>query len=310
MRLFKHTPNFPFVRNRRIFLLMSGLIVGISLFLLFTRGLNFGTDFMGGVKLIYQFPKEVSEGEVRKLMESLSLGSVSVVRHGKPEERRLAIKVSKPPLETESLSTLITPALTKIYGETGLTLEQEVTVGPKVGQELRRKGILAVFFSLFCMLAYIGFRFDFFFAPGAIVALFHDVIVTLGLFALFQFEFDLTILAACLTIVGYSINDTIIVFDRIREHARLITPSTIDEVVNNSINETLSRTIITSLSVFFVVLILYFFGGATIKDFAFAMMIGVITGTYSTFSIACPVYLGMYRAAPRLEKLFQKSKSA
>lgn len=307
MKLFKQTPNFPFVRNRFIFLLMSGLIVATSLFLLFTRSLNWGTDFMGGVKLIYQFPKPVSDGEVRKLMETLSLGGVSVVRHGKPEERRLAIKVSKPSQETESLSKIITPALAKAYGETGLTLEQEVTVGPKVGQELRRKGMLAVFFSLFCMLAYIGFRFDFYFAPGAIVALFHDVIVTLGFFAFFQFEFDLTILAACLTITGYSINDTIIVFDRIREHSRLITPNTIDEVVNNGINETLSRTLITSLTVFFVVLILYLFGGATIKDFAFAMMIGVITGTYSTFSIACPVYLGMYRAAPRFEKMFRKN---
>lgn len=303
MRLFKQTPNFPFVKNRHLFLIFSGLIVGGSLFLLFTRGLNYGTDFLGGVKLQYQFPKAVSEEEVRSLLANLSLGEASVVRYGNVDEKRLVIKFSKPSQDTTLLSQIVTPELTRAFGQEGLILEKEETVGPKVGQELRRKGTLAVLFSLFCMLIYIGFRFDFHFAPGALIALFHDVIVTLGFFALLQLEFNLTILAAVLTIVGYSINDTIIVFDRIREHARLISSDTIEEVVNNSINETLSRTLITSATVFFVVMVLYFFGGATIKDFAFAFMIGVITGTYSTFSIACPIYIGMYRHASKFSKI-------
>lgn len=308
MRIFKQTPNFPFVRNRYLFLILSGLIVGTSLSLLFTRGLNYGTDFLGGVKLQYQFPKEVTENEIRSLLSGLSLGDISVVRYGSPQERRWVFKVLKPAQETLALSQIITPELIKTYGEQGLILEQEETVGPKVGQELRRKGMLAVLFSLFCMLVYIGFRFDFQFAPGAIIALFHDVIVALGFFALLQLEFNLTILAACLTIVGYSINDTIIVFDRIREHTRLIAPDTVEEIINNSINETLSRTLITSLSTLFVCIVLYFLGGATIKDFAFALLIGVVTGTYSTFSIACPIYLGMYRFAPKVQALVSSKR--
>jgi len=138
-----------------------------------------------------------------------------------------------------------------------------------------------------------------------IYKLFHDVIVVLGLFAILHKEFNLTILAAVLTIVGYSINDTIIVFDRIREHARMITPETIEEVVNQGINETLSRTVITSFTVFLVVFVLYLLGGATLKDFAFAIMIGVITGTYSTFSIAGPAYILLYKHSSKFEKLFR-----
>jgi len=309
MRIFKKTPKLPFVRYRGVFLICSGLLVATSLFLFFTRGLNFGTDFKGGVKLQYLFPKEVSEGEIRDILSGLQVADASVVRYGAPKDHRLIIKVAKPSASEENLSKIITPELNKTFGDPGVVLEQEETVGPKVGQELRRKGMLAVLVSLFCMLVYIGFRFDFFFAPGAIVALFHDVIVTLGVFALFQFEFNLTILAAVLTIVGYSINDTIIVFDRIREHTRLITPNTVDEVVNTSINETLSRTTITSATVFFVTAFLYFFGGETIKYFALAFMIGIITGTYSTFSIACPIYLWCYRNVPKVEAYFGKKES-
>ncbi|MDO8527072.1 MAG: protein translocase subunit SecF [Deltaproteobacteria bacterium] len=306
MKLFREVPHFAFMKNRFIFLGMSGAIVALSLFFIFTKGLNYGTDFMGGVKLQYQFPKTVSDGEIRKTLMDLHLGDVSVVRYGRAEENRFVIKVSKPALDTTTLSPTITPVLTRAFGEQGLVLEKEESVGPKVGQELRRKGLMTVLFSLFCMLVYIGFRFDFYFAPGAIVALFHDVIVTLGIFALLQLEFNLTILAAVLTIVGYSLNDTIIVFDRIREHTRLINPESIEEVVNTSINETLARTLITSMIVFFVVMVLFFFGGATIKDFAFAFVIGVITGTYSTFSIACPIYIAMYRHFPKVQSALGK----
>lgn len=304
MRFFNKTPNIPFVRYSRLMLALSGLIISASLFFIFTRGLAFGTDFTGGVKLQYQFPKEVSEGEVRSLLSKLNLGDVSIVRYGDVRERRLVIRVSKPTGDIQNMSQIITPELDKTFGAPGVVMEQEETVGPKVGEELRKKGQMAVLVSLFCMLIFIGFRFDFYFAPGALIAVFHDVIVTLGVFAFFQFEFNLTILAAVLTIVGYSINDTIIVFDRIREHARLIAPDTVNEVVNTSINETLSRTIITSVTVFFVTAFLYFFGGETIKYFALAFMVGILTGTYSSFSIACPVYLWCYRNFPKIEAFF------
>ena len=306
MKLFKQTPNFPFVRRRFLFLGISGALVVTCLFIFFTRGLNFGTDFLGGVKLQYHFANEVSEADIRKTLADLNLGEISIVRLGDPKEKRLAIKVAKTSDDISSLSKTITPKLTEAFGEANVTLEMEVTVGPKVGSELQRKGTLAVLFSLLCMLIYIGFRLDFYFAPGAIVALFHDVSIPLGIFALLQIEFDLTTLAAFLTIVGYSINDSIIVFDRIREHARLITDNTLEEVVERSINETLSRTILTSLTVFFVVVVLYFFGGATIKGFAFAMMLGVILGTVSTFSVVCPIYIWLYRFIPKMQARFEK----
>lgn len=311
IKLFQQTPNFPFMRLRHVFLAISAVVVGGSIFLLAVRGLNFGTDFKGGVKLQYQLPREAGEGEVRNALSGLNLEGVSVVRFGKSGEKKFVIKVAQPQEGQEMLSSQITPALEKVFGAEGgmggVVLEQEATVGPKVGGELRRKGILAVLVSLVCMLVYVGFRFDFQFAPGAILALFHDVLVVLGVFALLQLEFDLTILAACLTIVGYSINDTIVIFDRVREHARLISQETIEEVVNTSINETLSRTLLTSLTVFMTVIVLYFFGGSTIRDFAFALIVGVITGTWSTFTVACACYIAVYRLTPKWKALLSKS---
>lgn len=297
MKIFKQTPNFPLVQSRYVLLFASLALVGASLLLLFSRGLNYGTDFLGGVRLQYLFPGSASESEVREALAGVELGDVSVVRYGKAEEKRWMIKVPQPK-EGTSVAEQITPKLQAAFGQ-DLILEMEESVGPKVGKELRRKGMLAVFFSLFCILVYVGFRLDFFFAPGAILALFHDVLVTIGVFALLGLEFDLTILAACLTIVGYSINDSIVVFDRIREHAKLISPATLEEVVNRSLNETLSRTLLTSLTVFIVVVVLYFFGGVTIRGFAFALILGTFFGSFSTFSIVTPVYIELYRLAQR-----------
>lgn len=298
MKLFPQRPNIPFVGLRKIFFGVSAALVAVSLFLFFTRGLNYGTDFLGGVKLQYLFPQEVSESELRTVLSGLNLENLDVIRYGDAKEKRLIIKVAKPSEEAASVASLITPKIVEKYGA-GVTLEMEEMVGPKVGAELRRKAIMAILASLFCILIYTGFRLDFQFAPAAIVALFHDVTIPLGIFSLLQIEFDLTILAALLTIVGYSINDSIVVFDRIREHARLITPSTLEEVVNRSLNETFSRTILTSLTVFMVVVVLYIFGGATIKGFAFALILGTILGTFSTFSIVCPLYIFLYRLVPK-----------
>lgn len=300
MKIFKETPKVPFVKTRFLLLGLSLAGILLSFALLFSKGLNFGTDFLGGIKLQYLFSKEVSEEEARAVLAGLGLGEMKVVRYGDRQEKRLIIKVPKPTEENSSSAQTITPKLTEAFGP--VTLEMEETVGPAVGKELRRKGILAVLFSLFCILIYTGFRLDFYFAPGAIFALFHDVMITVGLFSLMQLEFDLTVLAALLTIVGFSINDSIVVFDRIREHARLISPDTLEEVVDRSLNETLSRTILTSLTVFFVVVVLYLFGGATIKNFAFALIIGTVLGSFSTFSIVCPTYIGLYRLARRSEK--------
>jgi len=292
--------NIPFIKYQWYFIVLSTLIIGFSIFSLLTKGLNYGTDFNGGAKLVYQLPKTSTEGELRTLLEPLGLSGISVVRYGNVEENRFSVRAAlSEEMSATDIAGKVTAELQKHFDVKGLSLEQEETVGPKVGKELRQKGFLSVVAALFLILAYVGFRFDFQFAPGAVLALVHDVLIILGLFSFTQKEFDLTILAAVLTIVGFSLNDTIVIFDRIREHYRAITPQTIKEVVNRSLNETLSRTIITSLTVLFTVVILYFFGGGTMKDFGLAMLAGVVSGTYSTLFVATPAYIGMYKVWPK-----------
>ena len=217
---------------------------------------------------------------------------------GQEEDNLFSIKVKGSDADPKAFATQVTSILEAKYPG-GVSLVGEETVGPKVGKELRRKGALAILFTLAAMLIYVWIRFDFFFAPGAIVALVHDVIMVMGALALFHKEFNLTILAALLTIVGYSMNDTIIVYDRIREHIKNISAATISEIVNKSINETMSRTIITHLTVLFVVVVLFISGGGSIHDFAFCFIVGVLTATYSSIFIACPIYIFMYKKWPK-----------
>jgi preprotein translocase subunit SecF len=177
------------------------------------------------------------------------------------------------------------------FGKGSYEIRRVEVVGPKVGKDLTKKGLLAIVFSWVGMLIYIAWRFEFRYAAGGILALVHDVIITVGIFSILNKEFDLTIVAALLTIIGYSINDTIVVFDRIRENTRKNIKQTLGDTINASINQTLSRTILTALTVFLVVVVLFFFGGAVIHDFAFALLVGVIIGTYSSIFIASPIVL-------------------
>lgn len=290
--------HIPFMKYRLLFAGISAVAVLGSFVVIGIRGFNYGIDFKGGAKLEYRFDRDVSEGEIRDIVSGLNLGDVSVVRFGDASERRMSIKVELPE-EHADIAPMITNALAQTYGDGSALLEQEETVGPRVGSELRRKAWLTILFSWALMLVYIGYRFDFVFAPGAVVALVHDVAITLGLFALLGKEVNLSILAALLTLIGFSINDTIVIFDRIRENRRDISPETVSDVVNSSINSTLSRTIITSLTVFFVVVVLFFKGGGTLHDFAFALIIGVIVGSYSTIFVASPLYIELYRRWPK-----------
>jgi len=297
--------NLPLIKYRLFFILISTLFIVGSLVLFATKGFNYGIDFKGGAKVEYKFADAITESEVRKAIEPLDLGSVSVVRFGKAEDNRMSIKVEMPK-DHATIGGKISKALEKKFGDNSVTLEQEETVGPRVGKELRKKAWLTIIFSWILMMVYIGYRFDFMFAPGAVAALIHDVIIVLGFFALLGKEINLAIIAAILTLIGYSINDTIVVFDRIRENKSHINPSTINKVVNDSINSTLSRTIITSLTVLFVVVVLFLEGGGTLHDFAFALIVGVIVGTYSSIFIASPVYIGMYNQWPKVKKLWGK----
>lgn len=272
-------------------LLVSFSIVAAGLAAIFIKGLNFGTDFTGGLKFIYQFQVPANETSITDALKQAGLPNFVVQRFGDAKENTYLVKGEVPKDREENFSQPYNQALEKVFGAGKFQLLQEEFVGPKVGKELRTKGIYAVLWAWVIMLVYIGFRFDFYFAPGAIIALVHDVLVAVGLFALFGLEVNLTVVAAILTIIGYSINDTIIVFDRIREDLQRHKGMGLIEVVDRSINETLSRTIITSLTVFFVVIVLFFRAEGDIKNFAFAMMIGVITGTYSSVSIASPVFI-------------------
>lgn len=295
----------PFIKFQFLFLGISAVMVVASLVVIFSKGFNYGIDFKGGAKLEYHFTADVTEGEVRDALTEGGFADANVVRFGERADHRMSIKVGLA-FEHASVSKDITAALEKKFGEGSVTLEQEETVGPKVGQEMRKKAFYTILFSWLLMLIYIGYRFDFLYAPGAIVALMHDVIITLGFFALLGKEVDLIIIAAILTLIGYSINDTIVVFDRIRENGGSITHDTINDVVNDSINSTLSRTMITSLTVFLVVVALFFKGGGTLHNFSFALIVGVIVGTYSSVFVASPIYIALYKVWPKLHARWAK----
>jgi len=289
----------PFIKHQWVLIAISLALTVVALAFIMTKGLNYGIDFKGGARLVYQFQQPVAEGDIEGALKDAELSGAEVVRYGQKADNRFSIKIEKAEEHAE-LGGVVTAALEKKWGAGTVTLETEETVGPKVGKELRKKAWLAVIFAVILMLIYIGYRFDFYFAPGAVVALMHDVIITMGIFAFLGKEFNLSILAAMLTIVGYSINDTIIVFDRIRENGHSITRDNIKDVVNLSINQTLSRTIITVLTVQLVLIVIFLRGGGSLHDFALAMMIGFFCGTYSSIFIASPCYIGLYRNWPKL----------
>lgn len=297
--------NFPFIPRQKFFLLLSLFLTIAGIVVMAKNGFNYGIDFVGGNKLTYKFTQTVGDGELQAALSTLPT-EVSVQQMGQPSDNLFSIKVKGTDTDPKAFATQVSQILEAKYPGT-VTLLGEETVGPKVGKELRRKGILAILFTLVAMLFYVWVRFDMFFAPGAIVALIHDVIMVMAFLAFFHKEFNLTILAALLTIVGYSMNDTIIVYDRIREHIKSITAGTIEDVVNRSINETLSRAIITHLTVLFVVVVLYLSGVGSLHDFAFCFIVGVITATYSSIFIACPIYIWLFKNWP---KWFPQQKAA
>ncbi|MBI4373693.1 MAG: protein translocase subunit SecF, partial [Deltaproteobacteria bacterium] len=270
--------HFNFISKMRLFMAVSLIAILGSLYLMSTRGLNFGTDFKGGIRLQYRFQSAVTEGDLRKLLERVDLGDFSVQKAGRAEENRIVVKIERQE-DLENLSQKIADVFRANLKGTGFVLEQEESVGPKAGADLRKKGILAILISWLLMLIYVGYRFDFAFAPGAIIALVHDVLVTLGAFAVSGREVSLTVVAALMTITGYSINDTIVIYDRIRENSKKYEKLPLREMINQSINETLSRTIITNLTVLLVVVLIYLFGEGEFQSFGFAMVIGAISGT-------------------------------
>ena len=283
----------PFNNFYKIFNLTSSLLIVISILLLLFKGLNYGVDFKGGTLIeIKTTNNNISISDLRKAINKMDLGDISVKEFGKKND--FIVKFEKKNKPKENIIENIKKNLSKSIGN-NFDFRRVESVGPKVSSELLISGIIAIALSLGAMLIYIWIRFEWQFSLGAIIALFHDVIITLGIFSLFGFEINLSIVAAVLTIVGYSMNDTVVIFDRVRENLRKYSDVKIFDLTNISINETLSRTIITSITTLLALLSIYFFGGEVLKGFSFAMILGVIFGTYSSIYIANPilVFLGV-----------------
>ncbi len=282
--------NIPFMKYRGLFFGVSMVLTAISAFLLLTRGLNYGTDFTGGLKLLYQFKTPITEGKLTEVLSQVKVKGV-VQKFGTDAENLFVVKSDYPEGLKGDFAKPFNEVLDKEVGAGQYSLQKEEYVGAKVGKELRTKGVLAVVYAWIIMLVYIGFRFDFYFGFGAIMSPIHVVIIALGVFALTGREVNLTVIAAILTIIGYSINDTIVIFDRIREDLQKHKGMELVPLVNQSINSTLVRTLITSVCVLFVSLVLFFRAEGDIQSFGLVMIIGVITGTYSSIFIASPVFI-------------------
>jgi preprotein translocase subunit SecF len=294
---FPHGTRIDFMRWRDICFGASVILMLASLGLFLFKGLNFGVDFKGGslIEVQDRGGKPIDIGGLRAQLGNLGLGSIQIQEFGAATDA--LIRVEQQPGGERAQQDALKKVTDALGG--GFEIRRVEVVGPTVSAELRFNGTMAVLAGLLAIILYVWFRFEWQFALGTIVALSHDVLLTVGLFSLFDFEFDLAIVAALLTILGYSVNDTVVVSDRIRENLRKYKRMPLRDLLNLSINETLSRTILTGATTFTVLLSLFFFGGEVIRNFNFAMLFGILVGTYSSMFIAAPVleYLGVRREA-------------
>jgi preprotein translocase subunit SecF len=274
-----------FMGRRKLFLAFSALLMLASVVLAVTEGLNFGVDFRGGILLEVRTDGSTSLSQLRDRIGNLGLGEVTLQQFG--DEREVLINVARPDAGEGSQIDVINQVVTAL-GE-GIEIRRQEFVGPKIGSELKEAGVLATVLAMLAIGAYIWLRFEWQFGAAALVALLHDVVATIGFYALTQIEFNLATLAAVLTIAGYSINDTVVIFDRVRETLRRYKKLELLELLNRSINSTLSRTILTSLTTLLALLALFFFGGEVIRGFTAGLIWGVVIGTYSSFGLAVPL---------------------
>ena len=290
MEIIKPGTQIPFLSYRRWgFVLSSVLVVGVLL-LLFTKGPNLGVDFEGGTMVHVKFADTVTIGQLRAALEQSPLGGV-VQDFGGGGTGEYLIRMEKSGTQIDTIGRDIRDLLDKAFGTGGYEVLRVESVGPKVGDDLRRRGILSVIFATIMMGAYIWIRFELRFGLGAIVALIHDVLITVGALVIANFELDLPIVAALLTIAGYSVNDTVVICDRIRENMRKHRRDPMEKIINTSINETLGRTILTTVTSLLVLTALLVLGGGVIRPFAFTLFVGFLSGLYSTIFVATPTIL-------------------
>ena len=291
MELIRPGTTYDFIGKKKYTLLISTFTILLSFAsILYHGGLRYGVDFAGGLLIQIKFSKAVDVSEVRNALDAAGAKEAVVQNFG--GENEFLIRVEKMAADTEAALKSIEAALQEKFKGRSLEIRRAEAVGPKVGQDLRKKALLAVLLSFAGILVYVAVRFhDFSYGLGGIASLVHDVIVTYGAISILNLEYSLSLLAVILTIIGYSINDTIVIFDRVRENIKKMRKEELVTIFNVSINETLGRTILTTSTVMLVVLILFFVGGPVIHDFATALIVGVVTGTYSTVYIASPVVL-------------------
>ncbi len=306
MRLFGKT-TIDFMSKRRMWYALSGTIILIGMISLAIKGLDYGIDFLGGTEIIVRFDNPVQIGDVRDAMTKIGLNKPEIKSFG--SDRDILVRTTEQATGT-TIGDKIRQGLDASFPNNSHIVTKEDKVGPKVGAELRRDAFWAVFWSLVAICIYVAFRFKWIYGVGAVVALFHDVLVTLGLVSIldgftpnFNLEINQNMIAAFLTLVGLSVNDTVVIFDRIRENQKIFKTMGLFELINKSLNETLSRTIITSGTIFIVTIVLFSLGGEVLRGFSFVLTIGIITGTYSSIYVASAVVLEWANRAKKQAKL-------
>ena len=298
LRLIPDNTKFDFIGRRFLFLGFSATLILLSFGLMLVLGINFGVDFRGGILIEARTSAPADLGDLRNRLNGLGLGEVGLQEFGAPTDVLINFG-EQPGGEKAQLAAIEKVKAT--LGDTVAEYRRIEVVGPKVGAELVRGGIIATLLAMGAIAAYVWFRFEWQFGVAALLSLIHDVITTMGLFALFQFEFNLPTLAAVLTIAGYSINDTVVIFDRVREDLRKYKKMPLADLLNHAINATLSRTVLTGMTTLLVLVALVIFGGEVIRGFAIAMIWGVLIGTFSSFGVAVPllIYLGVSQSGHR-----------
>ena len=311
MEIFKTNKTYGFMAKRIPFTAVSVILIVISIFSLFTKGLNFGIDFAGGTVIQIKYEKEAPISDIRDLLKETSHSNAAITKFGSDEEIIIRMTGS-----TSTLGSDIGEELKTVLASTGnFEIRRVDMVGAKVGDELAEKGLMSLLLSFIGIIIYVSFRFDWKFAFVSLLALLHDVIIAVGAVSLFNIEVNLDILAAILTLLGYSLNDTIIIFDRIREVIQTSKEDNLEKLIDESVSRTLPRTTLTSLTVLFTVLTLYLFGGEIINGFAFTMLVGVIVGTYSSIFVASSFLVNLkfsiadYRAKEAEKVRIKKEKA-
>ncbi len=285
MQLFKDETHFDFMGKIKTAMIFSSVVILIGLgSIAISGGLKYGIDFAGGTLVQLQFKSAPDIEVIRDGLKTIRLGESTIQEFGSKKD--ILIRVERSEEKLEAVGAMVKRSLSGKFNVDEIIIERVEMVGPKVGRDLREKAMLSILYAIIGIVIYISWRFEFQYAIAAIIALIHDVLVTMGAFSIFDKEFTLVIVAAFLTIIGYSLNDTIVVFDRIRENLRRKGKFSLSEIINASINQTLSRTLLTSGTTLLVVLALFFFGGEIIHDFSFALLVGIFVGTYSSIFIA------------------------